>query len=278
MANSLEVKRAKEYARDIRVLILKMLANFGTGHIGGSMSAADVLGVLYSGIMNVDANDPNWADRDYFVCSKGHVGPVVYSALALKGFFPEDELMTLNRLGTHLPSHCDRTKTRGIDMTVGSLGQGLSAAAGIALGNKIDGRSSYCYALVGDGESQEGQIWEAAMFAAHNHLSHLICFVDSNKMQLDGPVEEVNCINNFKDRFSSFNWNTVEVDGHDAAQIIDAIGAAKQQTERPTCIILHTVKGKGSYVEGRFNHSLPIDKEEAAKNIAELEALDIQEA
>ena len=273
MADYQQVKRAKEMARDIRIVVLETLSAFGSGHIGGSMSAADLMGVLYSGTMRVDPQNPQWSDRDYFVCSKGHVGPVVYSALALSGFFPREELKTLNHLGTHFPSHCDRTKTPGIDMTAGSLGQGLSAAVGIALGNKLAGRENYCYALIGDGESQEGQIWKALMFAGHNKLNHLIAFIDNNQMQLDGPVVEINRIDNYKERLESFYWNAIDVDGHDANQILDAITQAKQSTERPTCIILHTVKGKGSFSEGKFNHNLPVSHEDAERNIQQLKAL-----
>lgn len=260
-------------ARDIRVLILDMLANFGSGHLGGSMSAADLLGVLYSGAMRVEPKNPRWEDRDFFVCSKGHIGPAVYSALALRGFFPKEQLNTLNRLGTNLPSHCDRTKTPGIDMTAGSLGQGLSAAAGIAYGNRLAKRDSFCYALIGDGESQEGQIWEAFMFAGHQRLGNLIVFVDNNGEQLDGNIEEVNRIDNYRQRLESFYWQTFEVDGHDAGEILRAIDEAKAETARPSCIALRTIKGKGSFAEGRFNHSVPVPKEDAGRNIAELRKL-----
>lgn len=273
MADYQHVKRAKEMARDIRILVLDTLAAFGSGHVGGSMSAADLLGVLYSGTMRINPQNPNWPDRDFFVCSKGHVGPVVYSALTLAGYFPREELKTLNRLGTHFPSHCDRTKTPGIDMTAGSLGQGLSAAVGIALGNHLAERDNYCYALVGDGETQEGQIWEALMFAGHSRLSHLIVFIDNNRMQLDGPLTEVNRLDNYKQRLESFYWNAIEVDGHDAGQILDAIDQAKKEKVRPTCIILHTVKGKGSFAEGRFNHSMPVSEDEARRNIDQLKRL-----
>lgn len=270
MADIQKVKRANEMARDIRILILEMLANFGNGHVGGSMSSAEVLAVLYSGVMKIDPQNPQWEERDYFVCSKGHVGPVVYSALALRGFFPKEELKTLNMLGTHFPSHCDRTKTPGIDMTAGSLGQGVSAAVGIAMGNQMAEKDNYCYVLIGDGESQEGQVWEAFMYAGHKKLSHLIAFIDNNQMQLDGPVSESNRLDNYKERLESFYWNAIDVDGHDVAQILDAIEEAKAQTERPTCIILHTVKGKDSFAEGRFNHSMPVSWEDAQRNIEQL--------
>lgn len=270
MNDCFDTERAEALSRKIRINILRSISAFGQGHLGGSMSIADVLGVLYSGVMNIRPEEPRWSGRDYLVCSKGHTGPAIYGALAARGFFPEEKLDTLNQLGTMLPSHCDRLKTPGVDMTAGSLGQGLSAAAGIALGIKMDAADNYCYAIIGDGESQEGQIWEAIMFAGHNELDHLILFVDNNGEQLDGRVTEVNRIDNYRQRLESFYWNCSDVDGHNVNEIYQAICRAKQQSGAPSAIILHTVKGKGSFAEGRFNHSMPVTKEEAQSNIAEL--------
>ncbi|MDR2078574.1 MAG: transketolase, partial [Treponema sp.] len=223
MENGERIKAMKLMSAKIRIETIKQMTEIGFGHIGGSMSIADVLGVLYGGVMHLEPNDPGWKDRDYLVCSKGHAGPAVYAALALRGYFPMDWLKTLNRFHTNLPSHCDRTKTPGIDMTTGSLGQGLSAAAGIALGNRIDNRDNYTYAIMGDGECDEGQIWEAAMAAGHYKLSKLIAFVDYNGIQIDGPVEMINDITNFAERFSAFHWHAQEVDGHDVTAIDEAI-------------------------------------------------------
>jgi len=270
VADEITVKQAKDLAKEIRIKILQMLGNFGYGHLGGSMSIADLLGVLYSGIMNFDSSKPRWEGRDYFICSKGHAGPAVYGALTSVGFFPETELLKLNRLGTNLPSHCDRLRTIGVDMTTGSLGQGLSVAVGVALGIKMDELSNYCFVVIGDGESQEGQVWEALMFAGHNKLDKLILFIDNNGEQLDGKIFEVNKIDNYVERLKSFYWHAQLVDGHDANSIIDAIKTAKSVKDCPSAIILKTIKGKGSFAEGIFNHSLPVKVSDAENDIQNL--------
>jgi transketolase len=260
-------------AAKIRIETIRQMAEIGFGHIGGSMSVADLLAVLYGGAMRVDPQRPDWKDRDFFVCSKGHAGPAVYAALALRGFFPPEWLSTLNKPGTKLPSHVDRIKTPGVDMTMGSLGHGLSVAVGIALGNRASGRENRVYVAVGDGESQEGQIWEAAMFAAHKRLGRLTCFVDFNNKQIDGSLQEINDISNFAERYEAFRWHTQEVDGHDCAAIADAIEIAKAEEDRPSAIILRTLKGKGcSFVEDMsYNHHVPMPKEESGDAIARLE-------
>ena len=181
----------KHFALEIRIALLEELKARGFGHIGGSLSVCDLLAVLYGKVMNYRVDDPQWADRDKLVCSKGHAGPAVYATLALKGFFPMEELKTLNRPGTNLPSHCDRNKTPGVDCTCGSLGQGTSQAVGIALGDRLKGRPSRTFLVVGDGEIDEGQCWEAAMFTAGKKLTNLVWIVDENKKQLDGPTEEI---------------------------------------------------------------------------------------
>ncbi|MFN3691535.1 MAG: transketolase [Fervidobacterium sp.] len=258
-----EVKFLKKQAATIRMITIEMIGKLGVGHIGGSLSIADVLSVLYYKVMRIDPKNPTWEDRDRFVLSKGHAGPALYSVLADLGYFPYEWIDTLNKPNTNLPSHCDRLKTPGVDMTAGSLGQGLSTAVGMALGAKIMKKDFYVYVLIGDGESQEGQIWEAAMFAAHNKLNNLIAFTDYNKMQIDGYIHEINNLEPLADKWRAFNWYVIEVDGHDVVQIHNAIMEGKNQ-DKPTMIILHTTKGKGAYfAEGKITcHNMPIKEEE----------------
>ena len=249
----------EKHAEDIRVLTLDMISTFGMGHVGGCLSMADLLSVLYFDKMNIDPADPQKFDRDRFVLSKGHGGPAVYASLALRGYFPQELCKTLNQPGTNLPSHCDRRRTPGIDMTTGSLGQGFSAAVGIALGQRMQGLNAYTYAVVGDGESQEGQVWEAAMLAGKQKLTNLIGFTDYNKLQIDGPAD----MEPLADKWASFGWRVLEVDGHDVEAIADAIETAKTETEKPTMILLHTTKGKGwSAIEGKVScHVMQVSRE-----------------
>ena len=265
-------KQMKEFARNIRIEVLKSLGNLGFGHLGGALSAADVLGVLYGGVMNVDPKNPKWEGRDYFVMSKGHAGPALYAALALKGYFPMEELLTVNTNGTHLPSHPDRNNTIGVDMSTGSLGQGMSTAIGIAHGNKLLGKDNYTYLLLGDGESQEGQVWEGALYAPQHKLSHLIAFIDYNHQQLDGYVSDICEMGDLCAKFREFGWYALEVDGHDVDAIADAIALAKRQDEKPAMIVLQTRKGKGCYfAEGvKYNHHMRFTKEQCDKAIADL--------
>ena len=235
------------FAKNIRIQVLKALGELGFGHLGGAMSAADVLGVLYGGVMNVDPKNPQWEDRDYFVMSKGHAGPALYAALALKGYFPVEQLLTINTNGTRLPSHPDRNSTTGVDMSTGSLGQGMSTAIGIAHGNKMLGKDNYTYLLLGDGESQEGQVWEGALYAPQHKLSHLIAFLDYNHQQLDGYTKDICDLGDMRQKFQDFGWYALEVDGHDVDAIYDAIALAKHQQEKPTMIVLQTQKGKGCF-------------------------------
>lgn len=276
ITREVEIRR---FSEQIRLETVKELVSLGTGHVGGCMSVCELLGVLYSGVMNADPGRPTAPDRDMLICSKGHAGPAVYAALALRGFMPLSELQTLNRPGTHLPSHCDRNLTRGIDMTTGSLGQGLSAGAGAALGLRLDGRNSYVYVIVGDGELQEGQVWEAVMAAAQYRLSNLVAFIDHNKFQINGAVEDVNGVGDLESRFKSFKWNAITVDGHDVKAIYKAVAFAKAQ-EGPTAVILETIKGYGCKyaLEQPRCHSLkmPADKlhesiELIEKRIADLD-------
>lgn len=250
-------------ARQLRDDVIETIGRFGSGHIGGAMSVIDALTVIYYAKANVDPQNPQKADRDRVIMSKGHAGPAMYATLADKGYFPHEWLYTLNKNGTKLPSHCDMTKTPGIDMTAGSLGQGISCAVGMALGAKMDKLPSTIYCFIGDGESQEGQVWEASMFAGSHHLDNFILLLDYNKMQLDGPVEQINNIAPVEDKWRAFGFYVQSVDGHDVEQIADAIDNAKAQNGKPSLIVLKTIKGKGaSFAEGAPNcHSMSVSEE-----------------
>ncbi|MCL1814385.1 MAG: transketolase [Treponema sp.] len=266
----------KTKAKEIRKLTIEEIGNLGSGHIGGSMSIADLLALLYYHKMKVDPANPQWEGRDYLVVSKGHAGPVVYAALASKGFFPVDWLKTLNQGGTRLPSHCDRVLTPGIDMTAGSLGQGFSTAVGMALGLKIDGKSNRVYAIIGDGESDEGQIWETAMFAAAKEITNITAFTDYNKQQLDGYVKDILDLGDLTAKWKAFGWFTQEVDGHDIETLDRAIDTAqgqKNEGKKPSMIIMNTIKGKGcNFAEGiDKNHSMTFNLDKAKEAIAALE-------
>jgi len=263
----------KSQAKEIRKMTIEEIGNLGTGHIGGAMSIVDLLTLLYFHRMKVDPLNPRWEERDQLVVSKGHSGPAVYAALALKGFFPKDWLSTLNKGGTSLPSHCDRNKTPGIDMTTGSLGQGFSAAIGIALGLRMDKKNQTVYTIIGDGESNEGQIWEGALFAAYHKLSNLIAFTDYNKQQLDGFTKDILDMGDIAAKWDAFGWFTQKVSGHDMAALDSAIEKALAQKEKPSMIIMDTVKGKGcNFAEGvEKNHSMAFDMDKAKEAIAALE-------
>lgn len=267
----------EKIAQEIRVHIIKMIAAIGVGHVGGSLSIADLLAVLYFGVMRTDPQNPQWEERDRLVLSKGHAGPALYAALARKGFYPPEDCLTLNQAGTRFPSHCDRLKTPGIDMTTGSLGQGLSQAAGIALGLRLKENPAYVYCILGDGESQEGQIWEAAMYAGHCGLDHLIAFTDYNQMQIDGTVDEINRVDPLAQKWRAFGWEVFEVDGHVCSEIYETIQKAQAVRGKPSMILLHTIKGKGvSFAEGKVSsHSMNITPEMAAQAIAELDRGDV---
>jgi Transketolase, N-terminal subunit len=262
-------------AKEIRALTIDAIGYLGVGHVGGSLSIVELLAVLYHERMRVDPERPRWRERDRLVLSKGHAGPALYAALATKGFIPLEELHTLNRGGTLLPSHCDRNRTRGIDMTTGSLGQGLSAACGIALANRADGIDCRVYAILGDGECDEGQVWEAAMLAKQYRLTRLTAFIDCNKLQIDGATSEVMDLESLTDKWSAFGWVCLRADGHDVGAIDGAIEEAIRRSEaedRPAMIVLDTVKGKGArFCEGlASNHNMNLDYETAKRAIAEL--------
>lgn len=272
MLSNQETKELKQFAAEIRIHTIRQMAARGFGHMGGAMSICDLLSVLYGKQMNYDARNPEWEGRDWLICSKGHAGPAVYAALALKGFFPMEWLKTLNQPGTRLPSHCDHLKTPGIDVTTGSLGQGLSVAAGIALAKKIDGKENTVYCIIGDGESQEGQNWEAAMFAAQQRLDNLILFVDNNRQQLDNRTDAICSMESLKEKFESFRWETREVCGHDVEAVNEAIRQAKHDGGRPHAIVLNTIKGKGcTFAENQLkNHHINITKDQAAEALKAL--------
>jgi transketolase len=233
------------FACNIRKQAIKSMACAGRGHIGGAMSMADTLAVLYGKQMRIDPVNPKWEDRDRFVLSKGHAGPSLYATLALKGYFPLEDLYTLNQGGTPIPSHPDRNKTKGIDFSSGSLGNGLSIACGSALGARVFGRDYYTYCMVGDGECDEGEIWEAALFAAHQKISNLVAFIDKNGQQIDGHTNEICNLGDIGKKFEDFGWYVQQIDGHDVEAIDGAVENAKAQHERPAVIVLCTVKGKG---------------------------------
>lgn len=275
MQKAEKMKELRVFAQEIRVEALKTIGSLGFGHVGGSMSVIEALAVLYGDIMKIDPKNPRWEDRDWCVMSKGHAGPSMYATLGLKGFYPLEQAYTLNQPHTNFPSHTDRTKTPGVDLTTGSLGQGMSTAVGAALANKVDGRDNHVFVFVGDGECDEGQVWEAAQFAAHYKLDHLICFVDSNKRQLDGTVDDIMSHGKgLAAKFDAFGWNVIELaDGNDVEQIYDAVKAAYQVSGKPTCIVLNTIKGKGcTFAESSGAHSSQPTKEQWDEAIATAEA------
>ncbi len=268
-------KELELFALDIRTEIVKAIAKKGGGHIGGSLTIADLLAVLYGNVMRYDPKVPDWEGRDFLISSKGHAGPALYAALALKGFFPMEWLQKLNIEGTTLPGHCDRLKVPGIDATTGSLGQGASIAAGIALGLKKQHKDGqYVYCITGDGESAEGQVWEAAAFAGHFHLSNLIFFLDWNKKQIDGTNDEVMSLMDPMKKYSAFGWYTMCVNGADVSEIENAISYAKHNCGgRPIFIALDVVKGSGvpCIEEVENNHCIGVPPALAEKALSQLE-------
>lgn len=263
-------KDLQKLALKIRIGAVEEFKARGFGHVGGSLSVADALAVLYGAVMKVDPKDPKMEGRDKLVCSKGHAGPAVYAALAIKGFFPYEDIKTLNQPGTDFPSHCDRNKTPGVDMTTGSLGQGTSLAVGMAMGDKIKGRDSRTFLIVGDGEIDEGQVWEAAMFTAGKKVNNLVWLIDNNKKQLDGYTEDILDTGDLRAKFEAFGFDAVRIDGSDLDQLYDAL--TKQAGEKPIAVILDTVKGKGvkEVEETMSNHSMTMPEETYDQWLAEL--------
>lgn len=257
----------KEFAKRIRLQTLKELNHLGFGHYGGSLSVIELLAVLYGKVMKYDPNNPNWEERDYFVLSKGHAGPALYATLALSGFFPVEDLLTLNQNGTNFPSHPDRLKTKGVDVTTGSLGQGISIAAGIALSHKLSNKQNRTFVVLGDGELNEGQCWEAFQFIAHHKLTNLITFIDFNQKQLDGRLEDIINPFNLMEKLAAFGFETKQVSGNDAEQILSSIEDYNGSKSKPLVVILNTVKGQGvPFIENmENNHHLRMDNKMKAK-------------
>lgn len=262
-----------EICRQMRMDIVEMCYRAGGTHLGGSLSAVEVLAVLYFKILRIDPKNPGWQDRDRFVMSKGHAGPSLYSVLSQRGYFNASELFTLNVNGTKLPSHCDMRKTPGIDMTCGSLGQGLSTAVGMAIAGKIDKKSYRVFCMVGCGENNEGQIWEAVMTASKYRLDNLIVIVDYNHFQLDGPNEDVMPMQKLKERWETFGWLTSEMDGHNIDEVLKVLSeSVESRYLGPRCIISHTIKGRGlsSFANRTESHHTKLSEEEYKNAIEEL--------
>lgn len=275
MDDNTQIKEMKRLAANIRMETVKAISHVPAGHLGGALSIADVLSVLYTKHVRYDAGNPGWTDRDWVVLSKGHCGPALYATLALKGFFPMEELETLNAPHTNLPSHCDRNRTPGIDMTTGSLGQGASTAAGVAIGMKMDHKDNRVYLILGDGELDEGQVWEMAMCASTRKLDNLIAFVDYNKMQIDGrtDTDEVCNLGDIAQKFTAFGWFAQKVDGHNVQAIDMAVQRAKRHTGSPSVIVLDTIKGYGwSKTAGQLgSHSRGVSQDECKQALAEIQ-------
>ena len=271
-----EIRRLEEIARRIRCHIVRTISEAGVGHPGGSLSEADILTALYFHVMRVDPQHPDWEDRDRFVLSKGHGAAGLYATLAERGYFSPELLKTFGRINSPLQVHPDMHMLPGIEISTGALGQGLSVALGIALAARMDGKTFHVYCLIGDGESQEGQIWEAAEAASHYKVDNLTVILDYNRVQLMGPVSEVMEVAPVADKWRSFGWAVIEIDGHDMQQIINALESAKEIKGKPCIVVAHTVKGKGvSYMEGKSAwHGKAPNKEQLAQALAELQCDD----
>lgn len=266
------IKELKRISANIKLGALEAVFSASSGHPGGSLSISDILSYLYFEEMNIDPRDPKKADRDRFVLSKGHTAPALYAALAERGYFPREDLKTFRHIDSYLQGHPDMKGTPGVDMTTGSLGLGFSAACGMALSAKISGDSYRVYAVLGDGESEEGQVWEAAMFAAHKKLDNLCIFLDYNGLQIDGPIAEVNDPSPLDEKFAAFGWNVLMIDGHDIEAIDDAAKAAKACKGKPTAIICRTVKGNGvSFMENSVKwHGSAPNEEQYKQAVSEI--------
>jgi transketolase len=267
-----EIRYLEKIARKIRCHVVRTISEAGAGHPGGSLSEADILTALYFHVMRVDPQRPEWENRDRFVLSKGHGAAGLYATLAERGYFSPELLKTFGRIDSCLQVHPDMHMVPGIEISTGALGQGLSVALGIAMAARMDGKAFHVYCLIGDGESQEGQIWEAAETAAHYKVDNLTVILDYNGVQLMGPVSEIMEVAPLADKWRSFNWAVMEIDGHDVRQIIEALEVAKEVKGKPCILIAHTVKGKGvSYMEGQSAwHGKPPNEEQLAQALAEL--------
>ncbi|ACV21947.1 Transketolase [Slackia heliotrinireducens] len=276
----MDLRELEAKALDLRVDIITMLEQAKSGHPGGSLSAADIMTALYfGGIMNHDPNNPTKEDRDRFVLSKGHAAPALYAALAEAGYFPKEELVTLRKLGSKLQGHPDCKKLAGVEVSTGSLGQGLSIAAGMACGLKLKGAEQTVYTLLGDGECQEGQVWEAAMFSAHRNLDNLVAIVDHNKLQIDGNIEDVCSPEDLGDKFRAFGWQVFVCDGNDMEAVMDTLTSARGiHCGKPKAVIAETTKGKGvSFMEGQAGwHGKAPNAEQSAQAVAELTGKEVE--
>jgi len=269
----LSVPELEQKAKLLRRYVINMIATAGSGHPGGSLSAADIVTALYFKVMHHDPKNPQWPDRDRFVLSKGHAAPILYATLAECGYFPVEELSTLRKLGSRLQGHTDRTLTPGVEMSAGSLGQGLSYGIGIALAARLDKKSYRTFVLLGDGECDEGQVWEAAMFAPHHRVDNITAIVDHNDLQLDGRTCDIMGLEPLGDKWRAFNWHVLEINGHDMKAIVQALNKAVDTRGKPTVIIAHTIKGKGvSFMEGNVDFHgkapSPQETEQALKELA----------
>ncbi len=271
-APSLSLAGLEQMAKTLRRHVVAMIGKAGSGHPGGSLSAVEIITTLFFRVMRYDPKNPYWEDRDRFVLSKGHAAPVLYAALAEAGYFPVDELLTLRKFGSRLQGHTDMTKTPGVEMSAGSLGQGLSFSIGIALAARLDLKDYRVYTLLGDGECDEGQVWEAAMSATHFKLDNLVAIVDHNKQQIDGWTKDVMSTEPLADKFRSFGWWAIEVDGHNFEDLLNAFEEAKTIKGQPTVIIAHTIKGKGvSFMENNPEfHGRAPNAEELKQALEEL--------
>jgi transketolase len=260
-------------ARTMRRDIVQMVADAGSGHPGGSLSAVEIVATLYFGVMNHDPRRPDWSERDRFVLSKGHAAPVLYAALAEAGYFSRDELRSLRKLGAMLQGHPDAAKTPGVEVPTGSLGQGLALANGMALALRLDGNDApRVFCLLGDGEVQEGEVWEAAMFAAHNRINNLVAIVDRNGMQIDGPTSEVNDPGDVGAKFAAFGWTVTTCDGHSVPELLGTLARARLSQDGPVMVVARTTKGKGvSFMEGVCDwHGKAPSAEQCAAALEEL--------
>jgi len=266
------IEDLKGIARKLRRHVVTMISTAGSGHPGGSLSAADIVTALYFRVMRHDPANPHWPDRDRFILSKGHAAPVLYAALAERGYFPLEWLTTLRKTGTCLQGHTDSRLTPGVDMSAGSLGQGLSVGIGMALAARLDKKNYRTYVLLGDGECQEGQVWEAAMFAPNHRLDNLTAIVDYNGLQLDGFTRQIMDLEPFVEKWRSFKWEVLQVDGHDMKQVVDALQKAGQVKGKPAVIVAKTVKGKGvSFMENNVDwHGKAPDKSQTEIALREL--------
>jgi transketolase len=272
-----ELLRLQDVARRIRCHVVRTISEAGAGHPGGSLSAADILTALYFYTMRLDPRNPTWPERDRFVLSKGHGAAGLYATLAERGFFPIEWLETFGQIDSHLQVHPDMHMVPGIEISTGALGQGISVALGIALGARLNGNTYHVYCLIGDGENQEGQVWEAAEVAAHYGVDNLTVILDYNRVQLMGTLKEILEMSPMAQKWRSFNWTVLEVNGHDIQALVDALEAAQQHRGQPTIIIAHTVKGKGvSYMEGKSAwHGRPPNSDELAQALKDLRCAEI---